>query len=606
VVEPGTTSLDTSGDEHPDQGGERVLAGRYRVGRLIGRGGMGEVHLGVDTRLGRRVAIKLLHSSLANDPTFRLRFRQEAQAAARMTHPTIVRVFDAGEETVLEPGGGETQLPFIVMEYVDGKLLKDLMKTGPMTPSEAGHILSGVLTALEYSHRAGVVHRDIKPGNVMVTRSGQVKVMDFGIARAISDSSATVAQTTTILGTAQYFSPEQAKGETVDARSDLYSTGVVLYEMMTGRPPFKADSAVAVAYQHVSEQPRTPSEVNPQIGESMDAVILRALEKDKTDRYSSAAEFRDDLEAVASGRKPATRLPSVDPQPDLFGGAEQTPEATIRQLAFDEDAPPATSTRPPALWVWGGIVCVAVVVIAVALWVAAVATGNFGANLRTVPDGLVGATETSATSAVKHVDLVPVLHRVPSETVGKGDVIRIAPGAGRRVDVHTTVNLWISTGRPTITVPTLTDETQDAAIAELQAAGLKLGPVSTDHSQTVPAGVVLSTIPKGGTTAFTGDRVRLVVSDGKVQLADLRQQTIDSASQTVRDLGLTATVQSTGGCGAAGDTVLSQSEVGEVPQGSEVVLTYCDGSPGAPAPTATPGATGTPGATPAPSPAPTG
>jgi serine/threonine-protein kinase len=569
---------------------------------------MAEVHLGVDTRLGRRVAIKLLRSSLANDPTFRLRFRQEAQAAARMTHPTIVRVFDAGEETVLEPGGGETQLPFIVMEYVDGKLLKDLMKTGPMTPSEAAHILSGVLTALEYSHRAGVVHRDIKPGNVMVTRAGQVKVMDFGIARAISDSSATVAQTTAILGTAQYFSPEQAKGETVDARSDLYSTGVVLYEMMTGRPPFKADSPVAVAYQHVSEQPRTPSEVNPQIGESMDAVILRALEKDKRDRYSSAAEFRDDLEAVAAGRKPAARLPSVDPEPDLFGGAEPTPETVIRQLAFDDDAPAATSTRPPALWVWGGILCVAVVVAAVALWVAAVATGNFGADLRTVPDDLVGATETSATSAVKHLDLVPVLHRVASDTVSKGDVIRTSPGAGHRVAANTAVNLWISTGRPTTTVPTVTDERQDAATAELQAAGLELGPVSTQHSQTVPEGVVLSTSPKAGATAFKGDRVRLVVSDGKVSLPDLRQQTVDSASKAVSDLGLTPSPQSTGICAAAADTalslpntVLSQSPpAGDVAQGSEVQISYCDPSPGA----ATPGPTPSP--TPTPTPTPTG
>jgi serine/threonine-protein kinase len=552
------------------------------------------------------VAIKLLRSSLANDPTFRLRFRQEAQAAARMTHPTIVRVFDAGEETVLESGGGETQLPFIVMEYVDGKLLKDLMKTGPMTAAEAGHILSGVLTALEYSHRAGVVHRDIKPGNVMVTRAGQVKVMDFGIARAISDSSATVAQTTSILGTAQYFSPEQAKGETVDARSDLYSTGVVLYEMMTGRPPFTADSPVAVAYQHVSEQPRTPSEVNPQVSESMDAVILRALEKDKAHRYSTAEEFRDDLEAVAAGRKPAARLPSVEPAPDLFGGADETPDSTIRRLAFDDDGPARTSTRPPALWIWGGILFATAVVLAAAYLVAVLLTGNFGANLRTVPDDLVGGTEASATSAVKHLDLVPVLHHVPSETVGKGDVIRTSPGAGRRVEANTTVNLWISTGEPTTTVPALTDERQDSATTQLQAAGLELGPVSTQHSATVAEGIVLSTTPAAGATVVKGTRVRLVVSDGKVELADLRQQTVDSASQVARQLGLTATVQSTGGCGEAGDTVLSQSEVGEVPQGSEVVLTYCDGSAGTPAPTAPPGAPATPGATPEPTATPTG
>ena len=206
----------------------RLLAGRYQIGELLGRGGMADVHVGMDARLGRRVAIKLLKPSLANDPAFRTRFRQEAQAAARMAHPTIVRVFDAGEETVRDPSGHEIQVPFIVMEHVDGRLLKDIVADGPLDPSEAGRIVDGILVALEYSHRAGVVHRDIKPGNVMVTSAGQVKVMDFGIARAISDSSATIAQTSAILGTAQYFSPEQARGEAVDARTDLYSTGVVL------------------------------------------------------------------------------------------------------------------------------------------------------------------------------------------------------------------------------------------------------------------------------------------------------------------------------------------------------------------------------------------
>ena len=345
-MDEGTPTAAMTGPILALTGGERLLAGRYRVEQHIGRGGMAEVHVGTDTRLGRKVAIKLLKSSLANDPTFRMRFRQEAQAASRMTHPTIVRVFDAGEETVLESGGGEAQLPFIVMEYVDGKLLKDLIKDGPMSAQEAGHIIGGILTALEYSHRAGVVHRDIKPGNVMVTRAGQIKVMDFGIARAISDSSATVAQTSVILGTAQYFSPEQAKGETVDLRSDLYSTGVVLFEMLTGRAPFRGDSPIAVAYQHVSERPEVPSRLNPALTEPMDAVVLRALEKDKARRYQSAEEFRDDVDAVLAGRTPTARLPTVEVRQELFGGAEASPEATTRQLAFDDPGPSGTSSRP--------------------------------------------------------------------------------------------------------------------------------------------------------------------------------------------------------------------------------------------------------------------
>ena len=271
--------------------GSRVLAGRYELGALIGRGGMSDVHVATDAKLGRRVAVKLLKSALASDPVFRTRFRQEAQAAARMAHPTIVRVFDAGEEVVTESGAGETVVPFIVMEHVEGRLLKDIIGDGPLPVAEAARIIEGVLTALEYSHRAGVVHRDIKPGNIMVTPTGQVKVMDFGIARAISDSAATVAQTSSILGTAQYFSPEQARGETVDARTDLYSTGVVLFEMLTGRPPFQGDSPVAVAYQHVSEPPVAPSTLAPQVTPALDAVVMHALSKDRFTRFQSAAEF---------------------------------------------------------------------------------------------------------------------------------------------------------------------------------------------------------------------------------------------------------------------------------------------------------------------------
>ncbi|MDB5280854.1 MAG: pknB, partial [Ferruginibacter sp.] len=264
--------------------GVRMLAGRYQIGELIGRGGMADVRLGTDARLGRRVAIKLLKPSLANDPAFRTRFRREAQDAAKMAHPTIVRIFDAGEETITDPSGREAQIPFIVMEHVDGRLLKDIIAEGPVEPKEATRIIEQVLTALEYSHRAGVVHRDIKPGNIMIANNGQVKVMDFGIARAISESSATIAETSAIVGTAQYFSPEQARGETVDARTDLYSTGVVLFELLTGQAPFRGENPVAVAYQHVNQNPVAPSTLNPKVSPALDAVVLRALSKDRFTR----------------------------------------------------------------------------------------------------------------------------------------------------------------------------------------------------------------------------------------------------------------------------------------------------------------------------------
>lgn len=568
--------------------GERLLAGRYRVEQHIGRGGMAEVHVGTDTRLGRKVAIKLLKSSLANDPTFRMRFRQEAQAASRMTHPTIVRVFDAGEETVLESGGGEAQLPFIVMEFVDGKMLKDLIKDGPMTAQEAGHIIGGILTALEYSHRAGVVHRDIKPGNVMVTRSGQIKVMDFGIARAISDSSATVAQTSVILGTAQYFSPEQAKGETVDVRSDLYSTGVVLFEMLTGRAPFRGDSAIAVAYQHVSERPDVPSRLNPALTEPMDAVVLRALEKDKAKRYQSAEEFREDVDAVLAGRAPTARLPTVEIQQELFGAGEATPEATVRQLAFDDPGPATTSSRPPAAWIWAGVVVVVAIVLGVALWVVSLATGGFGADNRTVPNGLEGATSTSAERALRAQDFAPVLHQEASSSVSKDEVIRVRPGGGTVLKKGDTVNLWVSTGTPQSTVPKLEGLSQDAAEQALTQAGLATGEVTTAHSVSVPAGGVVSASQDQGAKLDENAKVDLVVSDGKVDLPDLTGRTISDARSTLDDLGLTADVVTVTDCTAVADTVSYQvTGAGAVDQGSKVTLQECAAATETPAPTPT-------------------
>ena len=559
--------------------GERLLAGRYRVEQLIGRGGMAEVHMGTDTRLGRRVAIKLLKSSLANDPVFRIRFRQEAQAASRMTHPTIVRVFDAGEETVLESGGGEAQLPFIVMEFVDGKMLKDLIKDGPMSAPEAGHILTGILTALEYSHRAGVVHRDIKPGNVMITRSGQVKVMDFGIARAISDSSATVAQTTMILGTAQYFSPEQAKGETVDARSDLYSTGVVLFEMLTGRAPFRGDSPIAVAYQHVSERPETPSDLRRGISEGMDAVVLRSLEKDKARRYQSADEFRSDVEAVVAGRTPTARLPTIEVDRDLFGGAEETPDSTVRRLAFDASGPSSTSSRPPAAWIWAGVLVVAVVVLAVALWVTSIATGGFGANQRTVPDGLRGSTQSSAVGLLRAQDLKPLVHQQSSASIPAGTVIRASPAADSSLEAGSAVQLWVSTGAPQTAVPTLVGSSETAAKQALSDAKLDYGSTTTEHSVDQPAGQVLSASPVDGTKAAEGTRVDLVVSDGLVDLPDLTGKTITEAQQTLASLGLTPQISQVGGCGPAAETVAYQTTpAGPVAQGSSVTLQQCNGT----------------------------
>ncbi|GAA1448640.1 Stk1 family PASTA domain-containing Ser/Thr kinase [Leifsonia poae] len=559
----------------------RLLAGRYQVGELIGRGGMSDVHRGTDTRLGRTVAIKLLKPSLATDPAFRTRFRQEAQAAARMAHPTIVRVFDAGEETVREPNGHEAQLPFIVMEYVDGVLLKDLIKRGPLEITEAVRITEGILTALEYSHRAGVVHRDIKPGNIMITKAGQVKVMDFGIARAISDSSATVAQTTAILGTASYFSPEQAKGESVDARTDLYSTGVVLFEMLTGRPPFRGDTPVAVAYQHVSETAVAPSTINPKVSPALDVVVSRAMTKDRFERYQSVAEFRTDLETAASGKVPIHKQP--DPLSESLFGAPPSvvsgPEAAFRQLAEDQTMT-RTQRRPPVIWVWAGIAVMAVVVVAVLAWVLRLAPStSLPETSREVPN-LSGQTVDKATQELDGMKLKWTQATEASATYPEGQVVRTDPGAGIVVATGDTITVYVSTGKKSVTVPDVHNMTADAAKQAITAAGLTVGTLTTENSATVAANVVIKTDPAASATAHEGDTINLTVSSGKVTLTDLVGQSIQAATGILSQLGLTADPKPDNTCPSDSGTPMVHTQSvapGDVPQGSTVGLTYCTG-----------------------------
>ena len=574
--------------------GITLLANRYEIGDVIGRGGMATVHLGTDTRLGRKVAVKLLKPSLANDPAFRTRFRQEAQAAARMAHTTIVRVYDAGEETVVETSGAEVQVPFIVMEYVEGRPLSDIIDDGPVAPDEAVRITEGILTALEYSHRAGVVHRDIKPANVMVTHSGQVKVMDFGIARAITDTSATVAQTTSILGTASYFSPEQARGETVDARTDVYSTGVVLFELLTGRPLFIGDSPVAVAYQHVSEQPVAPSSLVPAVSPALDAVTLHALVKDRTRRYQNAAEFRTELQQAAAGKIPAStrklqQRSANDASAMLFGVNPRTtsnPAVAFRELDDDtaEHRPQRTQNRPPVAWIWVGIILTAAVIVAVVFFVANLQPGKPPVSSSVSVPNVVGATWSSAESVLKKRDLSAVKVEENSDDVGKGTVIRTEPGSGTNVGRHQDIRVVVSSGPQQIAVPDVANQTQDAAQQSLTAAGFEVGAITSDYSPDVPEGTVMSADPGVGTQHAKGTVVNLTVSNGKVQLPDVRQQPFSTANATLAGLGLTVTPAPTYSC--VGGTVTQQSSpAGDVPQGSTVTLTYCAGSnqPSAPA-----------------------
>ena len=561
--------------------GARLLAARYELGPLIGRGGMSDVYLATDAKLGRRVAVKLLKSSLASDPVFRSRFRHEAQAAARMAHPTIVRVYDAGEEIVREASGAETIVPYIVMEHVEGRLLKDIIADGPLPLAEAARISEGILTALEYSHRAGVVHRDIKPGNVMVTSSGQVKVMDFGIARAISDSAATVAQTSSILGTAQYFSPEQARGETVDARTDLYASGVVLFEMLTGRAPFQSESAVAVAYQHVSEAPVAPSTLNPQVPAAMDAVVLHALAKDRFERFQTASDFRADMTAAASGLVPPKRVDApADFTSTLFGVNPQATtdtEAAMRQLSVDDEERRArTQSRPPVAWIWAGIAVVAVVIAAVLFWALNLERTPLNEAVAIAVPDVVGLSYDEGGQILLDAELKPEPVTEVSSSIPEGEIISTDPPAGITVAPGQVIQVVVSAGPERIDVPSLALLTLAQAEALLIERGLTLGTVTAENSSSIGKDVVIRSDPASGTELREGESVNIVISTGLVRVPDVRTLPIGEASTQLTAIGLRITVQGDGSC--SGSAVTAQSlPPGDQPQGSEITLRYCSG-----------------------------
>ena len=555
----------------------RVLAGRYRVDEVIGTGGMAQVFRGHDLTLDREVAIKILDSSLAADTAFRTRFRLEAQAASRMSHPSIVRVFDAGEDR--DPASG-APVPFIVMELIDGTLLKDIMSSGPVPVEDAVRYVDGILEALDYSHRAGVVHRDIKPGNVMVTSRGIVKVMDFGIARAVSDSSSTVAETTRIIGTAAYLSPEQAKGEAVDARTDLYSAGVVLYELLAGRQPFRGDSPVAVAYQHVSEAPLPPTEVNEAAPRALDPVVLRALAKDPFQRFPDAASFRAALAEAAGGRTPSKRQLNTLTN-ELYGRSPRQAEETarsLRQLSSDTTMT-RTQSGPPVVWIWAGVALLAILLGSVLFWAISVQPRD-GVNTasRTVP-ALTGMTFEAAERTLEELDLVAVNVPESSVEIAEGFVIRSNPEAGISVAVGQTITVYVSTGAELTTVPTLVGLSETAAREALRDANLKLGTIRPQNDVNAAAGTVLEASEEAGAEVPLDTVVNLIVATGNVTLNNLTGFTLDAAMDELDRLGLHPEPVANDTCPATPvPTVASMSVApGDVPIHSPVELYYCTG-----------------------------
>ena len=611
----------------------KIIAGRYELGELIGRGGMAEVYSGVDTRLGRTVAIKLLKADLAADSSFEIRFRQEAQASARMAHPTIVRVYDAGDEITIDSNGVERHLPYIVMELVRGEVLRETLRSRKLTQQEAIAYATGVLTALEFSHAAGVVHRDIKPANVMITDSNAVKVMDFGIARAVSDSSATLAHTNGIVGTAQYFSPEQARGETVDLRTDLYSTGVLLYEMLTGRPPFTGETAVSVAYQHVSELAPTPSTINPSISSAIDSVVMKSLAKDRNARFQSASEFRAALIASVSGQsvenfddgaQPATApmqpidqavleptivqpvLPESDPFAELLASANEeatgtvvtTPEVDTEliedngfsQLGFETGSTQVltatikkknSTDKPSAALMWGfgsgaGVLIIGLIVWLIAGGASLLNFGGGGGGKISVAD-VVGKTYEDAYTTLTNQKLLVDKQLQMSDTVPLGTVISTDPPAGQQVGSKTTITVLVSAGKEQVLMPDLRGLTEQEATLALTDAKLELGTITQSDSATVALNLVISSDPAANINIPAGTIVNLVISTGMVTVPYVvNLDKSDAIAQlSSPQVGYTVQSQVDPSClGTPGTTVIAQSIMqGSQPQLQTIVLT---------------------------------
>nr|WP_307844964.1 Stk1 family PASTA domain-containing Ser/Thr kinase [Actinotalea solisilvae] len=588
----------------------RILGGRYEVGELIGRGGMAEVHIGHDTRLGRTVAIKILRSDLARDPSFQARFRREAQAAASLNHPAIVAVYDTGEDIFTEQGGAVSHVPFIVMEYVEGHTVRDILRDGSAVPlEEAVEITAGVLSALEYSHHAGIVHRDIKPANVMLTPTGAVKVMDFGIARAMADSAGTMTQTQAVIGTAQYLSPEQARGEQVDSRSDLYSTGCLLFELLTGRPPFIGDSPVAVAYQHAREEAPPPSTFASDVPDALDRITMKALAKDRDQRYGSAAEFRSDLEsALRGGHVGAPALGALGAGALAAGATEvlrPTPAAATTQV-LGAGAPPAavapagspwsqtgvggaagttsTTTRPAPddeepnrRWVVWVLVAVALAAVAGIVYLLTQGTGDTEEPTTVEVPNVVGMDEAAARQLVEDADLVFERGTEASTTVEEGFVIRTDPESGEEVDAGSTVQVVVSAGADPVQIPELENLTQDRARQELEALGFRDITIATENSANVEKDRVTGTDPAAGTQVDpTSTPITLKLSTGQVELPNLLDppRTVDQAREELVALGLVPSITQEETADAAPGTVIAQSRTpGPVPQRSEVGIT---------------------------------
>ena len=546
---------------------DTLFDGRYLIIRKLGSGGMANVYLAADQELGRRVAIKILDDRHARDEQFVERFRREAQNAAGLSHPSIVSIYDRGDSEGTY---------YIAMEHVEGRTLKELLVArGPSPLGIAIDYTRQILSALRFAHRNGIVHRDIKPHNVIVDGEGRVKVMDFGIARAGAASQMTEAGS--IIGTAQYLSPEQARGAPVDQTSDLYSTGIVLYELLTGSVPFTGETPVEIAMKHLSQAPVAPSTHRPEIPRDLDYVVLRALAKDPGDRYHSAEEMDSDLERIARG----------------IGVSAETAEAATSVLSRTEVGEAATTIGPTAastsytpgryyeydepsrrrsVWPW----LLALVLIAGALvggWFAYQELQNqLNANEPVAVPDVESSVERLAVSEIRDAGLKPLIERRDNADVKIGVVFEQDPQPGDRTDRGNYVTIVVSTGPKKVNVPNVVGQNRDAAVSALTSAGLKPNVVPVNSLE--PVNSVLATAPKAGTEVIEGTAVRVNVSSGPkpVNVPNVIGSPFETAESALQGVGFAVARQDVEDTEPAG-TVVGQNPAAGTQRGKGSVIT---------------------------------